>query len=292
MKLAVVFPASLFSAWACSYGLVNTLKRMGHEVTPIGVDPQTGKCSSFKVPVEADAYIISGPEHIGKFFPRLPLPTVAWLHESVIREDYGKLDVDAIKRNADIVFCPAIQDEQYGFRYLPFGVDIEVFKPALTQKTIDAGFIGLLYPKRQDFLAKLKKHGVNLTTGNVQVLELGGVNPQKTAELYAENLRKIKVFVNLPTLSQLAVTKIYEAAACGTFILTPQLADIRNFPDLYTSNLYDPSDPLSLSQVITTNIADEKSREDCAARLSKKVIAQDRLELRCEKLIAALKEAA
>ena len=35
------------------------------------------------------------------------------------------------------------------------------------------------------------------------------MNPRKTAELYAENIRKIKVFVNLPTLSQLAVTKIY-----------------------------------------------------------------------------------
>ena len=95
-------------------------------------------------------------------------------------------------------------------------------------KSIDAAFIGLLYPKRQAFLAELRKQGVQLVTGNVQVLELGGVNPRKTAELYAENIRKIKVFVNLPTLSQLAVTKIYEVLACGTPILTPEVDDMRN----------------------------------------------------------------
>ena len=57
-----------------------------------------------------------------------------------------------------MIFCPAIQDEKYGFRYLPFGVDTEIFKPAFSEgdgnafmpikppKSIDAAFIGLLYP--------------------------------------------------------------------------------------------------------------------------------------------------
>lgn len=293
MKLAVFFPASLFSAWACSYGLVNTLRRMGHEVTSIPVTPNS---EDFSVPLGIDGCIISGPEHIGKQITPLKVPRVAWMHETVEREDYGKLDVDAIKRSADVVFCPGIQDEKYGFRYLPFGVDTEVFKPGVpyyydpetnieggVKKTIDAGFIGLLYPKRQEFLAKLKKHGVNLTTGNVQVLELGGVNPQKTAELYAENISKIKVFVNLPTLSQLAVTKIYEVLACGTPILTPEVSDMRNLEGL-------PVGVYKEAAQVAEYLACMKFSAPGDA--SEYIHANHRLELRCEKLIAALKEAA
>src|SRR5262249_50935863 len=147
-------------------------------------------------------------------------PTVAWLHETVEREDYGRLDVEAIKRIADVVYCPGIQDEKFGFTYLPFGVDTEIFNPGYCddqkeecgcQKSpdIDIGFIGLMYPKRQAFLKELEPHlkrnGLKLVHGNVQVLDVDGVNPRKTAELYAANIRRMKVFLNLPTLSQLAV---------------------------------------------------------------------------------------
>jgi len=155
MKLAVFFPASLFSAWACSYGLVDCLKRMGHEVTSVPVDPQQ-KLKPFIPDLDKhEGIVISGPEHIqiGPSFIRARVPTVAWLHETVEREDYGKLDVEAIKRSADIVFCPAIQDEKHGFRYLPFGVDTKIFKPErdceelndferpAPLKSIDAAFI-------------------------------------------------------------------------------------------------------------------------------------------------------
>jgi hypothetical protein len=318
VKLAVFFPASLFSAWACSYGLVDCLRRMGHEVTGCPVDPALKHLNvslhgAKLAPI--DGFVISGPEHIGAqviaaypgWFKDSRRPSVAWLHETVEREDYGKLDVEVIKRSADVVFCPAIQDEKYGFRYLPFGVDTNIFSPHRcgyitgvdsdqhacdcdTRKSIDAAFIGLLYPKRQAFLAELRKQGVQLVTGNVQVLELGGVNPRKTAELYAENIRKIKVFVNLPTLSQLAVTKIYEVLACGTPILTPEVDNMRNLA--------------CLSGAVTTYT----SPQDCAKKLSDMLSVQTEiarnmgpavaydfhakhsLQLRCEVLISALKE--
>jgi len=287
MKLAVFFPASLFSAWACSYGLVDCLRRMGHEVTSAPIDPATDK--TFPIPVGVDGWIVSGPEHIGKFVlgrKQHDRPVVAWLHETVEREDYGKLDVDAIKRSADVVFCPAIQDEKYGFRYLPFGVDTEIFKPAPTLKTIDAAFIGLLYPKRQAFLKELKAQGVNLVTGNVQVLELGGVNPRKTAELYAENIRKIKVFVNLPTLSQLAVTKIYEVLACGTPVLTPKIERMDNFGDLPVA-FYESTAQACAHQLAISGIYFKKG--NCSALYAERMKSH-RLELRCEVLLSALKE--
>ncbi len=289
MKLAVFFPASLFSAWACSYGLVDCLRRMGHEVTAVPIDPAKPNVVGITgIASGVDALIISGPEHIGKFVADAQLawrvPAVAWLHETVEREDYGKLDVDAIKRCVDVIFCPAVQDEKYGFRYLPFGVDTEIFAPVnvVPTKSIDAGFIGLLYPKRQAFLAELKKYGVNLVTGNVQVLELGGVNPRKTAELYAENIRKIKVFVNLPTLSQLAVTKIYEVLACGTPILTPEVSDMRNLQGLPIIPYRDAAEVARILKTESIATAYDSAPD---------MLANHRLELRCERLISALKEA-
>jgi hypothetical protein len=306
MKLAVFFPASLFSAWACSYGLVECLKRMGHEVTAGPIDPQSKDGGALIQSDSFDGIIISGPEHLANklvFSPGRRGRSVAWLHETVEREDYGKLDVDTIKRSADVIFCPAIQDEKYGFRYLPFGVDTEIFhshgdslgcarcdnNTAPVRKSVDAAFIGLLYPKRQAFLKELKSHGVNLVTGNVQVLELGGVNPRKTAELYAENIRKIKVFVNLPTLSQLAVTKIYEVLACGTPILTPKLnvKHLENFGDLPVA-FYEPTAKSLAHQLAITSRYYE--RGSSAQWFAQKMHENHRLELRCEVLVSALKE--
>lgn len=296
MKLAVFFPALLFSAWACSYGLVDCLRRMGHEVKGFPIDPETGYRDRSR-PIDPEAVIVSGPEHIAKTVPRFRhIPTVAWLHETVEREDYGKLDVDAIKRSADIVFCPGIQDEKYGFRYLPFGVDTDIFTPCegagtagprVLPKLIDAGFIGLLYPKRQAFLAELRKQGVNLTAGNVQVLEIGGVNPRKTAELYAENIRKMKVFVNLPTLSQLAVTKIYEVLACGVPILTPKISEMKNFGNL-PAMFYEPTAAALAAQL--RELPSHSTECGTCATMAHRVHDEHRLELRCETLIAALKE--
>lgn len=300
MKLAVFFPASLFSAWACSYGLVGALRRMGHHVKPIPIDPNGPShpgviARDWFKGVLFDGAIISGPEHIGKDVHILDakMPKVAWLHETVEREDYGKLDVDAIKSSADIVFCPGIQDEKHGFRYLPFGADTTIFHPdqlvrerdaeyyEKPKKSIDAGFIGLLYPKRQAFLAELKKHGVNLVTGNVQVLELGGINPRKTAELYAENIRKMKVFVNLPTLSQLAVTKIYEVLACGVPVLTPEVSEMRNLKALPVGTYKTAADVAEYLKCWKYTHAGDASDN---------MHANHRLELRCEVLVSALKE--
>ena len=69
MKLAVFFPASLFSAWACSYGLVECLRRMGHEVAAIGI--RSADCDVVTPSVDfandigpIEGIIVSGPEHL------------------------------------------------------------------------------------------------------------------------------------------------------------------------------------------------------------------------------------
>jgi hypothetical protein len=85
---------------------------------------------------DLDGIVVSGPEHIRSqllaLYPgwrKIAVPKVAWMHETVTREDNGTLPVEEIRQLADTTFCPAFQDQKYGLRWLPFGVDIELFKP-------------------------------------------------------------------------------------------------------------------------------------------------------------------
>ncbi len=314
MKIACFYPASLFCAWAVSTGLVDTLRRMGHDVVALPIQatsnaPGRGSCSVALDPVYRktfptkeqlqtfDGILISGPEHIRPeimaLYPEwneISVPKVSWMHETVEREDYGRLPIDAIQQFADVTFAPAAQDEKYGLRWLPFGVDTAIFKPDWNQEKIyDTAFIGLVYPKRTEFLQKLTPHlhGINLLVGNIQVHDLGGVRVRETALLYADNLRQIKVFVNLPTLSQLAVTKVYEALACGTFLITPAITEYKNFENLQ-AHFYDPNKPEALAESIRFCLEQEEQRIEATRVCCEQVHQLHRLELRCEVLLSAM----
>lgn len=262
MNLCIFYSNSPYAAWSVSEGLCDVVERMGHEVRrcPLASFLMPGEKAVIKRSeyptldelASFDAVIVSGPEHLFGIAPKMKpwlgalypdwakrkFPVLGWLHESIRREDYGALDVEAIRRTSDFVFCPAPQDEEFGFVPLPFGVDTAMFKPIhcmgceqfpanwphTCKRDIDLAFIGLMYPKRQEFLAKLQpeldKHGLKLTIGNCMVQDIHGINIRKSAELYADTLRRIKVFLNLPSLSQLVVTKVYEVMACGALLVT------------------------------------------------------------------------
>lgn len=186
-------------------------------------------------------------------------PKIFMYHESNRREDQTFGFEDFLKY-ADYHFFPAIQDaetyDQEHFAkgrsfWLPFGVDTDVFKPmpcpvckgGVTKlvckyclgsgtrpsaKDIDVGFVGMMYPKRNDFVARLSEHmkaGRDpwLIIGNVQILDMDGPAWTDQALRLAYNYRRCKVFLNLPAYSELLVSKIAEIMACGTFILTPML---------------------------------------------------------------------
>lgn len=303
MKLACFHPASIFCAWSVSTGLVDALQRMGHEVSAFPIDAASKSLNRSAYPAVQqlkafDGILLSGTEHIRThlfgLYPewnRLRVPRVSWLHETVEREDYGRLPIEEILKMANATFCPAAQDEKYGMKWLPFGVDTEVFKPDWTQgKEFDVAFIGLVYPKRAEFLKRLAPHlkNINLITGNVQVLDLRGVRIRETAALYADNLRKIKVFVNLPSLTQVAVTKIYEAQACGTFVITPAMAESRNLEGI-RAHFYDPGKPEKLVESIRFCLDHEAERVKATRECCAHVHAEDRLERRCESLLEVLK---
>jgi hypothetical protein len=240
MKIAVFYPRSLYSAWSVSEGIVDTLKRMGHEPLNCGVDPQQKEISrsqfpSFDALKECDLVLVSGPEHLREYiaalypdFKKLKTKKVCWWHETVEREDYGKMPSGEINAPYDVAFTPAAQDEKYGMKWLPFGVDTEMFniRPVSTRPN-GAVFVGLLYGPRAEFV---KKHGLEslIKFGTCKVEDLSGVNVRQSVELYATELRRTKVLVNLPSLCRHAVTKIFEGAACGCAVATHVLEDERN----------------------------------------------------------------
>lgn len=254
MKIAVFYPRSLYSAWSVSEGIVDTLKRMGHEPLNCGVDPQQKEISrsqfpSFDALKECDLVLVSGPEHLREYiaalypdFKKLKTKKVCWWHETVEREDYGKMPSGEFNAPYDVAFTPAAQDEKYGMKWLPFGVDTEMFKSeeifhgvigmpygviGRPARTHGAVFVGLLYGPRAEFV---KKHGLEslIKFGACQVQDIDGVNIRKSVELYASELRRSRVLVNLPTLCRHAVTKLFEGAACGCAVLTHKVEDDRN----------------------------------------------------------------
>src|SRR5580698_6188037 len=208
-----------------------------------------------------DAIIVSGPEHVCPWldygytkyaWKNLGVPKAAWYHESFFRDD-AMIDFNQVKWTADEHFFPAIQDaemhDQEAFaqghaHWLPFGVDTEVFRPShitrmkipeergrfardpvfSSSKDFGVCFIGLLYDKRKAYLHALTRHRTPpIMCGNVQVIDMDGFQFEESARRLASDYRRIKLFLNLPALSRLLVTKLYEVMACGTFIATPEL---------------------------------------------------------------------
>jgi hypothetical protein len=277
-----------------SNGIVNTLRRMGHQVLPGelpatggNIPPQVFESIKESLPtIEAlkgcDAVLVSGPEHIapwldavyGKYeWKQLGVPKASWWHETLQREDYS-LDWDNVSFWADENFVPAAQDadwldqEMFGkghVHWLPFGVDTGVFHPqecsyctpeaieiaghfrgmsldemrnptkhckvcsgsgfVVTQKKWPIAFVGLVYEKRARFLQALgRHHHPPIRVGNVSVQDLSGYCAEESVHRMVDNYRRVGVFFNLPAMSSLLVTKVYEVMACGTFLLTPELS--------------------------------------------------------------------
>ncbi len=174
------------------------------------------------------------------------VPVLARYDESMDRGDLGLPHrMPELLRWAKFHSFPAAQDAaKYGGEWLPYGADTTIFHPnnsaQLTTmmldkashwpdvKKYDVAFIGTLYGKRQEYLAKLVNHlghGTVFYQGNVFVQDLSGIRERESTELLAENYRAIKCFFVLPPLSRLIVEKVVEVMACETLVLFPRLTD-------------------------------------------------------------------
>lgn len=246
-------------------GIADTLRRMKHAVTSCELFPVQDPSPEYLAGIQArwpsiedldkqDLILVSGPEH---FYPwlqaiytkeaweKLTVPKFGWYHESFYRDDY-KIDPHSLAPWCDEHFVPAAQDADYldqevffpgRAHWLPFGVDLKMFRPHQVMPEVPgdsgvrrypAGFIGLIYPKRQAYLHALSRHKIpDIRHGSCLVQDLDGYDGPASTDLLVKNYWRIRVFLNLPSMSELIVSKVYEVLACGGFLMTPMLGSNR-----------------------------------------------------------------
>lgn len=335
MKIAIFFSMDPTSGWNAGEGIVRTLRRMGHAVIsgPLPTareasEPMVKMIKDGAPKIEAlkacDAIIVSGPEHIAPWidlcyskyeWKQIDVPKACWLHESCQREDY-QIDFDVLKWVGDEWFFPAVQDAEFHDQepfatnrshWLPFGVDTEMFRPYSPEgvrgyepagfpKVFDVGFLGLLYQKRQLYLKALSHHNhPPIRCGMCSVNDLHGYHLEESIKLLVSNTRQIKVFFNLPALSRLLVSKVYEVMAAGTFLITPMVppergAD-RNMNPFKTGEhlvYYSPSNLPYVGQLLREWVSPEKDaeRQKIAVTGCKEVHAKHSLDVRLQELLS------
>jgi hypothetical protein len=256
MKIAVFYPNTPNAVWSLSKGICTTLISMRHEVEdcPTTLDKQ-------------DAIIVSGPEYLWRSlrlqFPqwdKLPAHKYGWLHETVSREDYdnnsiatkGKLPVQDLKSFLDTICTPAQQDSEYGFKYLPFGVDTDVFTPSPI-KDNNVLFIGSLYEKRRKLIEKYPAISIR------KLKDFLTYRCDVTSSEYIRLTASASVVLNLPTLSQLNSTRVYEAMACKALLITPLMGGSDENYSMFETGKHlmyytdSPMEALSLMEIVHTD---------------------------------------
>lgn len=306
------------------------LPAVGGDVSPQVFEGIKAQLPTVETIKRCDAVLVSGPEHIapwldavyGKYeWKNLGIPKAAWWHETMQREDYS-LDWDNVSMWADENFVPAYQDADWlsqpmfggeHVHWLPFGVDTKVFNDRLadmygwdlsaatashTEKRWPIAFVGLIYDKRGRFLQALSQHHhPPIRCGQVSINDLSGFCAEESARRLADNYRRVKVFFNLPAMSRLLVSKVYEVMACGTFLLTPQLpADhsIDKNQEVFESGrhlvYYRSSNLPYVAQLLRDWSSDEKAeeREKIAATGCREVHEKHSLEKRLEVILSKI----
>src|SRR5439155_26016071 len=140
--------------------------------------------------------------------------------ESMTREDRSfSAQFTACAQVFDLLLFPAAQDaevwnakEKGRCHWQAFGVDTGLFTPhgyygrddIEAERDVPIGFLGLIYPKRARFLEALRPHLKDLVIlcGNAGVNDIEGVNVEDSAYRLALNLRRLKICLGLPSLSQ------------------------------------------------------------------------------------------
>lgn len=292
VKTIAVFhcSATVGSAWACAEGICLTLERMGYEVFDCG-RPQYGRITLEQLQ-SVDLIILSAAEWytdelqqcFGVQWKELKAVKIAWFAESAHRDDRD-FNFAGTRAFADLCYYPAYQDAvEFSGLWLPFGVDTEIFNPKPVPRSINAGFLGAMYPKRIEYVKRIQYPITHLHS-------VSDLDVVKSFNLLAEAYSSVRIFVNFPALSRLLVTKVTEVLACRTLLITPRLDhpsaehNLTQFVDRKHLVYYDPENPEALALLIDYYLQNIEKAEQIAEAGYQKVIQEDSLALRLKKII-------
>lgn len=286
---------------------------MGHEVlsgpvpptkqvTRQQLDALKAKWPTFEDLESCDRIILCGAEYLQDWirfiytsWDKLKVKKCGWFHESI---DYAKakgIDYDLVKRYTTVQFLPNPDDaEAKKAKWLPIGVDTWMFQrfdtPGL--KPIEIGFTGLMYQKRQVFLSRLIPFigALEIRHGNIQLL--GADEDQhlfrRQTEILAQNYRDMEILLNLPSMSNVLVMKVLEAAACGTLVVTPELpSKLLDLLAFETKHIifYQESKPQELADVLRYFVNHDEEREKIAEAGMKEVMEKHTIKSRLEVIL-------
>ena len=261
--------ASVVSAWNCAEGIVQTLEGMGFQTIDCG-NPQQ-RLVDIELLKQVDLIILSGLEWYeplikqvyGARWLDIAAPKIAWYAESFHRDD-REFYYSRTAMLADIHYFPAVQDAiEFGGQWLPFGVDLSVFRPRPVAKQFDVAFLGQLYPKRMEYI---EATGLSLT----HVRAGDDPSPRRSAELLTEAYCAISIFLSLPSYSRLLVTKVSEVMACRTMLITPTidhptaLRNMDTFKDGRHLVYYRPDRPDELREIVNYYNTHPRERDEIA----------------------------
>jgi hypothetical protein len=317
VKIAVFYSDSPWASWSLSQGLPLVIERMGHDVLSAPFPPSTKITKAQEEAIRAklptaeqlkacDLILVCGPEHLKEWikhyyreWKQIQTPKAGWYHEDMVRlASEHRILYDSITPLIDFHFMPnAIDAEKYKAEWVPVGVDTEMFcrkqfsgssreyweYPA---RDIDCAFIGLLYEKRKKFLEQFQLYinGIDFKVGHVIVQDLDGINIQKSAELLAETYSRTKVLVNFPSLSNVLVSKVLEAAACGSYVVSARQDGV----DSPASSLYPADAPNIAADQVRHALNCESMRQEHARKSCEYVRRNHRMELRLEKIFQSV----
>jgi len=294
MRIAIFQIRNTFAGWYSVGGNLAALQRMGHNVrefslpgnVPHAIEKVRAGLPSAEELWDFDAVLLFNHEYVQPWLTAL-YPFEEWskilekvaarYDESMDRADLNlPARLPELKRWATYHCFPAAQDAtRYGGIWLPFGADLEMFRPAAEPKKYDTGFVGSLYASRMAYLKALSEQpgndGVNFICGEVGMKELGGFREPESTRMLAEAYRSIKVFFCLPTASRLFPAKAFDVMACGTFVMMPRLSgDASENMTLFENNrhiiYYDPGYTMANGKQIKRWLKDTAGERESIAR--------------------------
>ena len=255
MRIAAIYNSYISAAWCLSDGMVHTLRKMGHLVLDM---PQSG----FRVDAvdwwrrideinQADLMVMAGPEYaccqrsysgfrtahgvpdFNATMASIKCPKLGVYFESRVMGERVYAH-EQLRHQFDHNFFPAVQDvEELGrgmedrCHFLPFSADTDIFFPQGIPRPFSLGFIGHIYPKRQEFLDRfystIPDPSYIPLIGHASVEDVEGFNIPESTRRLAWNYNRLRALVCLPTWAQEMVTKIVEGMACGCCVLAPRL---------------------------------------------------------------------